>query len=116
MIRRLVLLAFSVASVAIAAQELSVQSLLGEWEFTAYAEIDSPDERTPVGVVFEFRPNGVVITKRSGGDIESAYSVDGNTFRFLDENGEQVWTVRAFEPGVSITMENRSTIMYLERR
>jgi len=95
---------------------LSVESLLGEWEFTAYAERSSPDERTPVGVVFEFRPNGVLITKRPNGDIESGYSVEGNTFSFLDENGEQIWTVRAFEPGVSLVMENRSTVMYLERR
>jgi hypothetical protein len=46
------------------AQEFSAQAPLGEWEFTAYAERSTPDQRTQVGMMFEFRPNGVMIRDR----------------------------------------------------
>lgn len=116
MIVRLSILLLTVISMSVLAQEFSAQALLGKWEFTAYAERSSPDDRTPVGAVFEFRPNGVLITTMRDTQTESSYSVDGDTFRYQDANGEQVWTVREFEPDISIVLENRSTLMFLERR
>ncbi len=98
------------------AQQFSAEALVGLWEFTAYAEESAPSERTPVGVLFEFRPNGTLISKMSTGDVESSYSVDGMTIHYSDARGEQTWTVRAFEPGVSLVFDNSGTLMYLERR
>lgn len=98
------------------AQELSREALIGEWEFTAYAETSTPNDRVAVGVVFDFRPDGTLITKRSTGDVESRYSIEGATIRYSGQGGEQTWIVRAFEPGVSIVFENGGTLMYLERR
>jgi hypothetical protein len=109
-------LLFVLAGMPAFGQGLSVEELLGEWEFTAYAEKSAPDERTPVAAIFVFRPNGVLITRMRDVEAESTYTIEGNTFRYRDSNGEQVWTVREFEPGVSIVMENASTLMYLERR
>ena len=69
-----------------------------------------------MNAVFEFRTNGVLITKMRDTEAESTWSLEGNTFRYSDANGEQVWTVRDFVPGESIVMENSSTLMFLERR
>jgi hypothetical protein len=116
MTKRSALLLACLASSVAWAQEFSAEALLGQWEFTAYAEASSPEERTPVGAVFEFRPSGVLVTKRSSGDVESRYSVNDDIVTYSDARGEQTWRVRAFEPGASIVFENRGTLMYLERR
>ena len=97
-------------------QEFSAQALLGRWEFTAYAEASSPQERTPVGVLFEFRTGGVLVTKTSTGDVEAKYTVNGNTVTYSDARGEQPWRILEFKPDVSIVIDNRGTLMYLERR
>jgi hypothetical protein len=110
------LLLACLASLPAWAQEFSAEALLGQWEFAAYAEANSPEERIPVGVLFEFRPGGVLVTKRSTGDVESRYSVDGETVTYADARGEQTWKVREFAPNASIVIENRGTLMYLERR
>lgn len=116
MIRRFALTLVCLAGTAASAQQFSADALIGLWEFTAYAEERDPGERTPVGVLFDFRPNGTLISKMSTGDVESHYSVDGMTIHYSDARGEQTWTVRAFEAGVSLVFENRGTLMYLERR
>jgi hypothetical protein len=114
--KRSALLLVCLASSLALAQEFSADELLGQWEFTSYAEASSPEERTPVGVLFEFRRGGVVVAKRSTGDVESSYSVDGTTVTYSDARGSQTWIVREFEPGVSIVIANSGTLMYLERR
>jgi hypothetical protein len=116
LIKRAALLLVCLAGAGAWAQEFSAEALLGQWEFTAYAEASSPEERTPVGVLFEFRPGGVLLTKRPNGDVESSYSVDGDIVTYSDARGEQIWTIREFNPEVSIVIDNRGTLMYLERR
>lgn len=114
--RKSALLLVCLVSAIASAQDFSAAALIGEWEFTAYAESDTPDARVAVGVRFEFRPDGTLISKMPTGDVESRYSVDGNTILYSDANGEQTWILRAFEPGKSIVFENRGTLMYFERR
>ena len=98
------------------AQEFSVAALIGAWEFVAYAERSAPEQKTPVGIVFEFKEGGTMVTKTPNGDIESTYKVDGNTMTYAGDGGEQTWEVSSFEPDESLVMQNDSVLMYLERR
>lgn len=116
MIKRFALLFLCLGGSLALTEEFSVDQLLGQWEFTSYAEASSPEERTPVGVLFEFRQAGVLVTRSSTGVVESSYSIAGAIITYSDARGEQTWTIREFKPGVSIVIENNGTLMYFERR
>jgi len=107
------------------AQEFSQDALIGRWEFVSYAEIGSPDDRTNVGVVVEFHPDGRMITELSSGDREWTYKVEGETVYFIGGPKDQTWQVHAFEPVATLVLvdqpnikliQNINTLMYLERR
>ena len=98
------------------AQTITQEQLIGRWIFEAYAEIDSPEERRPVGAVFEFNPDGTFKSRRSTGEeAEVTYTVDGNTIIYSDARGEQIWTIQSFESGESLIVDNQETLMFLER-
>lgn len=98
------------------AQTITEEQLIGTWVFKAYADIDSPEERRPVGAVFEFHPGGAFTSRRSTGEeTEATYTVDGNTIIYSDARGEQIWTIQSFEPGESLVVDNQGTLMFLER-
>ena len=81
---------------AATAQSLNRENLVGHWEFTAYSERSTPDERVAVGVQMEIRADGTVLTTTATGITEDRYRIDGNTLIYIGAQGEQVWTVRAY--------------------
>lgn len=97
------------------AQGVSPDELIGVWEFVSYADTDTPDERRPVGVKMEFKSDGTVVSMMSTGDVESLYRIEGTFIVYSDANGEQIWEVHSFEPGRAIVLNNRGTLMYLEK-
>jgi hypothetical protein len=102
MISKLTALLLALISISALGQQLSIADLLGEWTFTAYAERSAPDARTPVNAVFVFKPGGVLLTRMRDVETESTYSLEGDTFTYTDASGQQVWTIRDYEPGDSL--------------
>lgn len=98
------------------AQGLSQEQLTGRWEFTAFADVDAPDDRTPVGVIMDFQPDGAVITQMSTGDQEATYRLDGDTILYSSADGDQQWHIRSFEPDDRLVVEHDRSLMFFERR
>ena len=109
------LLVVSASALGVAQARMSRQQLEGAWNFTATAEIDTPEELMPVGLIMEFRSDGAIISKMPNGDQEASYRLDGDTIRYRDANGEQTWEIRSFEPDTTFVVENRGMLMFFER-
>jgi hypothetical protein len=102
-------------ALSVAQEPMSQQELEGTWNFRATAELETPEQNTPVGLIMEFRPDGTIVSKMPKGDQEAVYRLDGGTIRYRDANGEQIWEIRSFEPDTSFVVENRGTLMFFER-
>ena len=109
------LFAGAMSAPSTAQEPMSRQQLEGTWNFTATAEVETPEQLMPVGLIMEFRSDGTIISKMPNGDQESVYRLDGDTIRYRDANGEQTWEIRSFEPDTSFVVENRQTLMFFER-
>jgi len=98
------------------AQTITVDQLVGEWTFTAWAEKDEPQNLTAVGVKMEFRSDGTIINILANGEqTEATYSMNGDTITYVDERSEQAWKILTFVPGEKLVVENSGTLMFLER-
>jgi hypothetical protein len=97
------------------AQNLSLQDLTGVWNYESYAEIETPDERMPVGAQMDFRADGTIVMTLSTGAAEGTFILDGDTIRYSDSNGEQTWRIRSYEPGKSLVVEYQRALMYFEK-
>ena len=109
------LVAGAMSALTTAQESMSRQQLEGAWNFRATAEVETPEELMPVGLIMEFRSDGTIISKMPNGDQESVYRLDGDTIHYRDVNGEQTWEIRSFEPDTSFVVENRRTLMFFER-
>jgi hypothetical protein len=113
--RLFLLTALFLLSTSAGAQSLAPQDLEGAWDYTHYADADTPDQKRPVGAKMEFRPDGTLVMTLSTGRADATWAVEGNTIVYNDTNGEQVWQVRSYEPGKSLVVEHRRALMFFER-
>jgi hypothetical protein len=97
------------------AQNLSLQDLTGVWNYESYADIETPDERLPVGARMDFRADGTIVMTLSTGTAEGRFTLDGDTILYTDANGEQIWKIRSYEPGGSLVLEYQRALMYFEK-
>ena len=113
--RRIAATVVALFAVATNAQNLTLQDLAGNWIYQSYAEVETPDERRPVGAEMNFRIDGTILMTLSTGAAEGTFTLDGDTIRYSDANGEQTWTIRSYEPGKSLVVEYQRALMYFER-
>jgi hypothetical protein len=97
------------------AESISLQDLIGAWNYVSYAEIESPDKKIPVNARFDFRPDGNIVMTLSTGAAQATFSVDGDTIHYSDANGNQEWKVRSHEAGRSFVVEYRRALLFFER-
>ena len=97
------------------AQELTLDELVGVWNFVAYAEVESPADRISMSAQMDFRDDGTVITMRGGGSTEAAFSINGNTIVYTDGAGQQIWNIRSFTPGNELIVEYQRGLMFFEK-
>jgi hypothetical protein len=97
------------------AQTISLQGLTGVWSYESYAEVETPDERTPVGARMDFRPDGTIVMTLSTGSAEGTFTLEGDTIHYSDANGPQEWKVRSYEPGKSLVVEYMRALLYFEK-
>ena len=116
MLSRISLLLFAVfLTSTVTAQSLSLEELAGVWNYTYYADVESPDNKIPVGAQMEFFENGTVITTMSTGSAEATYTLDGETIIYVDANGRQEWSIQSYEPGKSLVVEYNRALIFFER-
>jgi hypothetical protein len=110
----LIAAAFSLSASA-GAQDVTIDDLVGLWSYDAYAEIETPDEKRPVGARMEFRSDGTVLMTLSTGTAEATYSIDGDTIVYSDANGTQEWTVRSYVPNESLVVEYQRALIFFTK-
>lgn len=64
----------------------------------------------------DFRPDGTVIGRKSGGDVTEHYQLTGNTIIYSGKHGDQVWKIVSFSPGKRFVVNHAGSIMSFERR
>lgn len=99
------------------AAEITQEQLVGEWEFTHWAEKANKEQKEIVGVVMDFRSDGTVISKLSGptGYQRGTYEVNGDTIVYSDNSGEQIWKVETFKPDKKLVVIHKDAIMFFEK-
>jgi hypothetical protein len=116
MLTRIAIASVAVLACAITnAQSLSLRELTGVWIYESYAEIETPEAKMPVGARMDFRPDGTVIMTLSSVSAEGAFTLDGDTIRYSDPNGVQVWTIRSYEPNESLVVEYQRALLFFRR-
>jgi hypothetical protein len=97
------------------AQTLSLDGLLGVWNYESYAEIETPENKLAVGARMDFRADGTVVMTMSTGTADGTFTLEGDTIHYADANGPQMWKVRSYEPGKSLVLEYQRALLYFER-
>jgi len=101
--------------IAASAQAVSLEDITGAWDYESYAEIETPDNKIPVGAKMDFHSDGTLVMTLSTGKAEATYVLDGDTIIYSDSNGQQVWHIRSYEPGEALVVEYRRALMFFRK-
>ena len=103
-----------IASNALAV-EVTLPDLVGEWNYTAWAESETPDARQAVGATITIKEDGTVITRFRGNDVPARLQFENGEIHYTDTNGTQAWQVQSFERNKSLVILHRGALMFLEK-
>jgi len=98
------------------ASDLSVDELVGKWEFLHWADSGNLDNTHDVGLVMEFMADGTVTTYMPNKSVTERYQLSGSTIIYSDKRGDQEWKVVSFVPGNTLVVDNFGAVMTLEKR